>query len=276
MSDTIRDDPPHGDEKPMIDLDAREAFAIDVALRAGRLALTMRHDLPQANAKSAIDFCTEADLAVERLIRGEVEQRFGDGFIGEEFGGEPGEALWVVDPIDGTTGYIHGTPRWCVSIAFVLRGVTELGVIYAPATDRLFTARRGQGARLNGRPIRVSGLRHGAVPVIETGWSERYPLEMYFDLVRRLNAAHYEFRRIGSGAVGLAEVACGLADGYMELHINAWDALAGLLLVSEAGGWVNDFLAGEGLRKGNVLIACTPEMTGPLTTILDAVAQQRA
>ena len=258
----------------MIDLDAREAFALDVALRAGRLALTMRNDLAPADAKSAIDFCTEADLAVERLIRGEVEQRFGDCFIGEEFGGEPGEAVWVVDPIDGTTGYIHGTPRWCVSVGFALRGVIELGVIYAPATDRLFTARRGRGARLNGRPIAVSGLKHGAVPVVETGWSERYPLEKYFELIRRMNAARFEFRRIGSGALGLAEVACGLADGYVELHINAWDALAGLLLVSEAGGWVNDFLAGDGLRKGNTLLACTPEMTEPLKAILRGLTRE--
>jgi myo-inositol-1(or 4)-monophosphatase len=255
----------------MTDLDAREAFALDIALRAGRLALTMRNDLAPADAKSAIDFCTEADLAVERLIRSEVAERFGDSFIGEEFGGEPGDAVWVVDPIDGTTGYIHGTPRWCVSVAFVLRGVAEIGVMYAPATDRLFTARNGRGARLNGRPIHVSGLRHGAVPVVEAGWSERRPLETYFELIRRLNAARFEFRRIGSGALGLAEVACGLADGYIELHINAWDALAGLLLVSEAGGWTNDFLAGDGLRKGNVLIACTPEMRASLTAILDAV-----
>jgi myo-inositol-1(or 4)-monophosphatase len=252
----------------MTDLDAREAFALDIALRAGRLAFAMRADLPPANAKSAIDFCTEADLAVERLIRGAVEERFGDSFIGEEFGGDPGDAVWVVDPIDGTTGYIHGTPRWCVSIGFMLAGVIEIGVIYAPATDRLFTARRGRGARLNGRPIAVSGLRHGAVPVIEAGWSERRPLTMYFELIRQLNAARYEFRRIGSGALGLAEVACGLADGYAELHINAWDALAGLLLVTEAGGHVNDFLAGDGLRQGNRLLACTPELAEPLEAIL--------
>jgi myo-inositol-1(or 4)-monophosphatase len=258
----------------MIDLDAREAFALDVALRAGRLALTMRNDLAPADAKSAIDFCTEADLAVERLIRGEVEERFGDSFIGEEFGGEAGEAVWVVDPIDGTTGYIHGTPRWCVSVSFVLRGVAEIGVIYAPASDRLFTARRGRGARLNGRPIQVSGLRHGAVPVVEAGWSERYPLDRYFDMIRRLNAARYEFRRIGSGALGLAEVACGLADGYAELHINAWDAMAGLVLVAEAGGVVNDFLADDGLRKGNILIASTPEINATLTAIVNAVTER--
>ncbi len=254
----------------MTDLDAREAFALDVALRAGRLALNMRNDLPTAEAKSAIDFCTEADLAVERLIRGEVETRFGESFIGEEYGGEPGEAVWVVDPIDGTAGYIHGRPRWCVSIAFVLRGMVEIGVIYAPVTDRLFIARRGRGACLNGRPMEVSRLRHGTAPIVELGWSERRPLEAYLELIRRINVARYEFRRIGSGALGLAEVACGLSDGYVELHINAWDALAGLLLVSEAGGYVNDFLAGEGLRNGNLLVASTPEIGPALSEMADA------
>jgi myo-inositol-1(or 4)-monophosphatase len=231
----------------------------------------MRDNLPTAEAKSPIDFCTEADLAVERLIREEVAKYFsGDGFIGEEYGGEPGDAVWVVDPIDGTAGYIHGRPRWCVSIAFVLRGRVELGVIYAPATDRLFAARRGHGARLNGQPIEVSRLRHGAAPVVETGWSERRSLDAYFELLRRVNAARYEFRRIGSGALGLAEVACGLSDGYVELHINAWDALAGMLLVSEAGGFVNDFLAGDGLAKGNLVLACTPEISPALTDIANA------
>jgi myo-inositol-1(or 4)-monophosphatase len=253
----------------MIDLDAREAFALDVALRAGGLALNMRATLPTAEAKSPIDFCTEADLAVERLIRGEVETRFGDGFIGEEYGGDAGEAVWVVDPIDGTAGYIHGRPRWCVSVAFVLRGVCEIGVIYAPATDRLFVARRGRGARLNGRTIEVSRLRHGTAPIVEAGWSERRPLEAYLELIRQINHARYEFRRVGSGALGLAEVACGLSDGYVELHINAWDALAGLLLVAEAGGHVNDFLSGDGLRKGNLLIASTPEIAPTLAAIVE-------
>jgi myo-inositol-1(or 4)-monophosphatase len=253
----------------MTDLDARQAFAIDIARRAGRLARDMRNDLPPADAKTAIDFCTEADREVEQLIRREVAERFGDSFIGEEFGGEAGEAVWLVDPIDGTTGYIHGTPRWCVSLAFVLRGVIEIGVIYAPVTDRLFVARRGRGATLNDTAIRVSGLSHGAAPVVEAGWSERRPMEMYLEFIRQLNAARYEFRRIGSGALGLAEVACGLADGFVELHINAWDAAAAVLLVSEAGGFTNDFLAGDGINKGNLVIACTPEIATTLTGIVE-------
>jgi myo-inositol-1(or 4)-monophosphatase len=169
--------------------------------------------------------------------------------------------VWVVDPIDGTTEYIHGTARWCVSIAFMRAGVVEIGALYAPDDDRLFLARRGGGAWLNGRPITVSHLRHGAVPVVEVGWSERRPIASYCELIRRMTEAGIEFRRRGSGALGLVDVARGLSDGYVELHINAWDALAGILLVAEAGGLTNDFLSGgHGLVHGNVILATTPEL----------------
>jgi myo-inositol-1(or 4)-monophosphatase len=228
----------------------------------------MQNALGPIEAKTALDFCTEADHAVENLIRREVAERFGDGFIGEEDGGEPGRAVWVVDPIDGTACYIHRDPRWCVSIGLVVDGVVELGVIYAPATDQLFTARRGRGARLNGRLIHVSNLGHGAAPVVECGCSERRPIEAYATALQRLRAAGIEFRRHGSGALGLADVALGVSDGYLELHINAWDVMAGLVLVTEAGGYVNDFLEGDGLRRGNMIVAATPEIAERLTQIV--------
>jgi myo-inositol-1(or 4)-monophosphatase len=245
----------------------RHAFAVDLAVRAGQLALSMRQSLGPAEAKSAIDFCTEADRAVERLIREEVQHSFGEAVIGEEYGGEAADQVWVIDPIDGTAGYIHGTPRWCVSLAYVTHGEIELGIVYAPVEDRLFVARRGQGALLNGRPIRVSGLRHGAAPVVEVGWSERRPLSTYCSLLNRLTDAGMEFRRHGSGALGLADVAVGLNDAYVELHINAWDALAGILLVREAGGLTNDFLEGDGLTRGNFLLAVTPELQDRLVEL---------
>jgi 3'-phosphoadenosine 5'-phosphosulfate (PAPS) 3'-phosphatase len=116
----------------MSDIDARQAFAIEFVQQAGRLARSMRDRPPAVDAKRAIDFCTEADREVEKLIRAEVAKRFGDNFIGEEFGSEAGDAVWVVDPIDGTASYIHGTPRWCVSIGFMLDGVIEIGTIFAP------------------------------------------------------------------------------------------------------------------------------------------------
>jgi len=251
----------------MIDLDARETFAVDVALQSGRLALAMQNALGPLEAKTAMDFCTEADHAVEEMIRREVAEKFGDGFIGEEGGGEPGNAVWVVDPIDGTACYIHRSPRWCVSIGLVVEGVVELGVIYAPATDQLFSARRGRGATMNGRPIHVSNLAHAASPVVECGCSERRPIEGYVTALQRLRADGIEFRRQGSGALGLADVALGVSDGYLELHINAWDVMAGLVLVTEAGGYVNDFLEGDGLRRGNSVVAATPEIADRLIAI---------
>lgn len=206
-------------------LDRRHAFAVPLALEAGALAAQMRHALGPLEAKSPIDFCTEADRAVERLVRERIAAEFGDAVIGEEgggeAGGEAGESAWVLDPIDGTTNYIHGTPRWCVSLAYVRAGRVELGVTYAPVDDRLFVARRGAGASLDGRPLRVSRLRHGAAPLVEAGWSERRGVGEYGDVPRGLSERGMGFHRHGSGALGLAEVAAGLDDGYVELHMNA-------------------------------------------------------
>ncbi len=257
----------------MSGLAERFAFAVELAVEAGALALHMQRGLGPADAKSPIDFCTEADRAVERLIRERVITRFGDTMIGEEDGGEASDSVWVVDPIDGTTGYIHGTARWCVSLAYMRKGVIEIGVLYAPVDDRLFTARARQGAFLNGRTLQVSHLRHQAVPVVEIGWSERRPLSAYCALLTRMNADQIEFRRHGSGALGLAEVAAGLNDAYVELHINSWDALAGILLVREAGGFVNDFLADDGLNKGNLLFASTPELVDRIASMLRDVTK---
>jgi myo-inositol-1(or 4)-monophosphatase len=133
----------------------RHDFAVCLALEAGALAMHMRNTLAPATAKSAIDFCTEADVAVERLIRDRIASRFGDAMIGEEDGGDAAASVWVVDPIDGTTNYIHNTGRWCVSIAYVLHDEIECGVIYSPTDNRLFTARRGAGAFLNGARMEV-------------------------------------------------------------------------------------------------------------------------
>lgn len=224
------------------------------------MASNLRRNLGALEGKNPMDYATKADHAVEALIRERIRNRFGDPVIGEEDGGDPADLVWVVDPIDGTVNYIHGSPRWCISIALISGGVIESGVINAPDERRLFTARRGGGAFLNGTPMRVSNLGHGASPVVELGWSPRRPIEHYAELIQRLIADKIEFRRHGSGALGVADTASGQNDGYMELHINAWDVLAGIVLVREAGGWSNDFLAGDGLTKGNPIIVCTPEI----------------
>jgi myo-inositol-1(or 4)-monophosphatase len=249
----------------------RHDFAVELAREAGALASNLRRNLGTLETKDPMDYATAADHAVEALVRERIGTRFGDAVIGEEDGGSPADLVWVVDPIDGTVNYIHGTSRWCVSIALVAGGEIMSGVINAPDEGRLFTAMRDHGAFLNGAPIRVSNLRHGASPVVEIGWSPRRPIEHYNTLIRRLIADGIEFRRLGSGALGVADTAAGLNDGYMEMHINAWDVLAGMILVREAGGWTNDFLSGDGLVKGNPIIVCTPEITPRLCGILGSL-----
>jgi myo-inositol-1(or 4)-monophosphatase len=252
-------------------LAARHDFAIELAREAGVVASMRRKSLGALEAKAPMDYATEVDHEVEALIRKRIGERFGDPVIGEEDGGSPADLVWVVDPIDGTVNYIHGTPRWCVSIALIAGGDIESGVINAPDERRLFTARRGHGAFLNGTPIRVSNLSHGASPVVEIGWSPRRPIEAYGELIRRLIGNGIEFRRLGSGALGIADTAAGLNDGYIELHINAWDVLAGMLLVREAGGCTSDFLADDGLTKGNLIIVCTPEIASRVRAAVSGV-----
>lgn len=270
----MTDAPPHSVTRPPSDdlaapdLRRRRDFAIALVHEAGKLALAMRHGLAPIETKNPIDFVTEADHAVERLVRTRIAAAYAEPVFGEEAGGEDADPTWVVDPIDGTAGYIHGTPRWCVALSYVANGQVQIAATYAPADDRLFVATRGGGATLNGRPIAVSNLRHGAAPVVEVGWSGRRDLELTLDLLRNLNRHRMEFRRHGSGALALAEVAAGLADGYVELHMNAWDCLGGMLLVREAGGAANDFFAGGDLLAGNLVAACTPEIAARLSELL--------
>ncbi len=249
------------------DLDRRFAFARDLVREAGSLALDMRRN-PSAlgvEAKGTRDFVTAADRAVEELIIKRLGDTFGDQVLGEEFGGKFSDTLWIVDPIDGTYNYVHDNPRWCVSLGFMCQGTIEMGLLYAPARDEMYLARRGQGATLNGRRMSVSGDRYLGQPLVEVGSSSRRSLKDYLGLIETLMTAGYETRRCGSGALGLAQVATGTIDAYVECHINSWDVAAGILLVTEAGGWTNDFFAGQGLLDGGPILACTPHMRNALS-----------
>lgn len=242
------------------DLEQRTLAACSVAHEAG---LLMRRHYRERSAgkisfKGPQDFLTVVDGEVEQLIIDRLHRAFpGDRFVGEEGGGTYGQRTWVIDPIDGTSNFARGIPHFCTSIAFVERGRPAIGVIYDPIADELFAARRGAGATVNGRPMRVSGANNIRRATIELGWSTRRSPEVYTGTVRRVLAAGGGFHRSGSGALGLAYVADGRNDGYFEAHINAWDTLAGLVMVREAGGWTSDFLAGDGLRRGNAVLACT-------------------
>jgi len=211
------------------------------------------------------NFLTETDGEVERLIIQRLTAAFpGDTFIGEEGGGNASDRVWVIDPIDGTANFARGMPHWGVSIAFVENKRVAVGAIYAPMADELFAARRGGGATLNGAKMSVSAITDIDQAMTEIGYSPRLPTPDYLALLTRIMASGAGARSRGSAALGLAYVAAGRSDAYGELHCQAWDVLGGLIIVEEAGGWCNDFLAGDGLTAGNQVLACTPALKDAL------------
>jgi myo-inositol-1(or 4)-monophosphatase len=256
-----------------IDLAARLDAAVRVGREAGALCrryFSERHTL-EIESKGPQDYVSAADRAVESLILEGLGAAFPeDRFLAEESGGQPADRLWVVDPIDGTTNFLRGLPMFCVSIAFVDRGVTELGVIVDVMAGELHVARRGHGATRNGEPLSVSdrtGLEHA---LIALGYSERDPPQRYAKNIQAILAGGGELRRLGTAALSLAHVASGRLDGFAERQIASWDALAGLLLVAEAGGVIGDGFTGEGIFQRHLAFAATPGVAPALKAILAA------
>jgi myo-inositol-1(or 4)-monophosphatase len=246
----------------MTDLDTRLAAAIRLATEAGQLALRLRPapGAAVAKLKGAQDWLTEADGAVEAVLASELAKLFPeDGFQGEETGkGRDGALRWVVDPIDGTSNYARGGSRWCVSLGLI-DGITPLlGVLVAPALGETFAARQGGGATLNGVAIHAASTTEATRAMIEVGWSPRRPDTLYQGTVARVQAAGAMVRSGGSGAMGLADVAAGRIDGYVEAHINLWDVAAALAILSEAGAHVSAFMAGPGPTEGDAILAAAP------------------
>jgi myo-inositol-1(or 4)-monophosphatase len=238
----------------------RQRVAESLAREGGRCAREYAADVARLRVgyKGPQNVVTAADSAVERGIISGLRAAFpGDALVGEESGGAPADRCWVIDPIDGTANFARGLPHWCVSIAFVAAGRTEVGVIYDAVGELLYSARRGCGATCNETPIRVSATDDLARASVDIGYSNRIAIPEFAALVQRLLALGVTVTQCGSAALGLARVADGRLDGYLERHLYSWDALAGLLLVEEAGGRVNDFLEGDALTAGNATIAAT-------------------
>lgn len=255
-------------------IDERFAFAQEVALEAGELAMRYFADLASLDirSKGPQDVVSQADYETEVLIKSRIAERFSDdAFFGEETGPEGvhgAEGIWVVDPIDGTQPFVSGLSSWCISIAFVVDGITRIGVINSPAGNELFAAREGAGATLNGRPIAVRDTDSLGDGIVTLGYSTRSPIEDIVVTLERLLRGGGMYARNGSGALSLAYVACGRLIGYVEPHINSWDCLAALLLITEAGGVTNDFLAGDALFAGNRIIAGPPRLYPVLATLM--------
>lgn len=242
-------------------LTARLEAGIAMVREAGQLArqafATMTPE--QIGYKGPQDFLTATDLAIERLLRESITRQFpDDALLGEEQGGSIGDDTWVMDPIDGTANFARGIPHFCVVLAFVSQQQTRFGIIYDPIHDELFVARQGLGATLNGVPLRVATTADFSVANLELGWNARRPTSLYLQTLSELLDLGGNVRRSACGALALAYVACGRTDGYIELHMNPWDCLAGLLLVREAGGVTTDLTAKADWPLGGTVLAAVP------------------
>lgn len=225
------------------DLDDRMHFAIDLARRAGELGLKYFRDLDNltVESKGHQDLVSEADREVELFIRAAIAEAYPqDGIVGEEHAPVTGTTgyVWVIDPIDGTANFVRGIPAWCVVIACARDGETVVGVIHEPSTDETFYGRLGGGAFLNGKPIKTSNAASLSEGAVGTGLSNRTSTKNVVILISLIMAEGGVFYRNASGALMLAYAASGRLLGYAEEHMNAWDCLAGMLLVEEAGGTV--------------------------------------
>ena len=252
------------------ELAARADFCRDLVASAAALALEgfQNRNASQTKRKGPQDFLTETDGTVERHIRSRIATAFPqDGFMGEETGGAPAARIWVVDPIDGTANFARGIPHFCVSIAFVADGVIEIGAISAPATDDIYFARRGHGATRNGIVIRAAPTDDFDAACVELGWSGRVSRQRYIATLTGILDLGANVRRAASGALGLAYVADGRSDAYLEHHMNAWDCLAGLLLAEEAGAMVCAFLDDGSLLEGGPVIASVAALANRLADV---------
>lgn len=259
---------------PVEHLSERRDFAIALCREAGKEAMRYFRDRNRlvVDRKGAQDWVSEADRNVETFIRERISRDWpDDGIFGEEHDDVQGTSGfdWVIDPIDGTTNFVNGIPAWTIVLAGVAGGQTQIGVIHDPNVDETFEALRDDGARLNGSDMHViSGvsLDSGTVSV---GYSNRAEARHVIPVIAALVERGAMYHRNASGALSLAYVAAGRLLGYVEEHMNAWDCLAGQLLVEEAGGLVEEQDADEMIRNGGRVIVGTKDVFEILVSIAD-------
>lgn len=253
---------------------------LNIAIRAARVA----GDLIQRSSdnvkqlsvskKSKNDFVTEVDRAVEQEIINIIKGSYPDhAILAEESGETPGnDYTWVIDPLDGTTNFLHGYPQYAVSIALKNKRKTEIGVIYDPLRDELFTAEKGGGATLNNRRIRVSKQAQLDTALLGTGFPFKYPqhLDAYLEMFKDLTLKTAGIRRAGSAALDLAYLATGRLDGFWEIGLKEWDLAAGVLLVQEAGGVATDFSFNDNYAQSGNIIAGNTKMHQAMYKIIES------
>jgi myo-inositol-1(or 4)-monophosphatase len=257
-------------------------IAIRAAHKAGDFIVRKINKLPdlKVEVKALNDFVSEVDRQAEGLIIEELLKAFPKhGILAEESGVIDGqeEYRWIIDPLDGTTNYLHGFPHYAVSIACEHEGRLIHAAIYDPFKQELFAASRGDGATLNNRRIRVGSLKTAQGALLATGFPFRHP-EQLDDFLKTFSAFFSkasDVRRAGSAALDLAYVAAGRLDGYWESDLEAWDIAAGALIVREAGGLVTDFKGDTNYLDNGQVVAANPRLIGDMLRTLDATAIPR-
>lgn len=248
---------------------------LNIAVSAARLAgdIILRHvdqyEKIKVTAKSAHEWVTEVDIKAEQIIIETIHKAYPThGILAEESGSQQqdAETVWIIDPLDGTTNFMHGFPFFAVSIAVMIKNKIEHGVIYDPLRHECFAASRGAGARLNQKRIRVSKQSQLSTAVIGTGIPMCSPTmgERYLPTFQALFGKCASVRRTGSAALDLAYVACGRLDGFWEFGLRPWDIAAGILMIREAGGMISDMQGGEGFLKSGDIVTATPKVFKPL------------
>jgi len=252
-------------------------IAVKAARRAGNVINRGARDIDllTITSKGPKDFVSEVDREAERTIVETLLASYPDHAILAEEGTAKGdnanaENVWIIDPLDGTTNFLHGFPQYCVSIALAQRGVVTQGVVYDPVRNDLFTATRGRGAFLNDRRIRVSRRQHLRDCLIGTGFPFRDGsyLDTYLRMMKTMIEQTAGLRRPGAAALDLAYVAAGFYDGFWEVGLNAWDVAAGSLLIQEAGGLIGDLAGDSDFLHGGQVIAATPKVFAQMVTAL--------
>ncbi len=249
--------------------------ATKAAREAGKIINRASQDVGalKVQTKDYNDFVSEVDRAAEDAIISILQEAYpSHGFFGEESGktNSDAESIWIIDPLDGTTNFLHNFPCYCVSIALQEKGVLTQAVIYDPVHNDLFTATKGRGAFLNDKRIRVTNRSKLQDSLISTGFpfKDFSYLDTYLEIFKDMAKKTSGLRRPGSAALDLAYVAAGYADGFFEINLSPWDIAAGALLVQEAGGIVGDFEGNESwLRTGNI-VAGNPKVFGQMLQVI--------
>jgi len=248
--------------------------AVKAARRAGEIATRQLKHLDEVHvrSKNVNDFVTQVDEAAEECIISTIQKYYPDhAFLAEESGIQgDSEYTWIIDPLDGTTNFIHGLPIFSVSIALRIKGRLSIGVVYDPNRQELFTAIRGRGAQVDGHKIRVSGRRGLEGALIGTGFPYRSHdrMQSYLAMLEQVLLNTAGVRRPGSAALDLANLAAGRLDGFWEFGLNTWDIAAGSLILREAGGLISELEDKDDYLVTGNIIAGSPRVHDALKKLL--------